>query len=65
MEVGWGGEGGMVGNIGVLSSHLSHLTKSHRPQNDILPRVDQVLASGVLIYFFEDKNLFQCRILDW
>ena len=37
MEVGWGGEGGMVGNIGVLASHLSHLTKSHRPQKDILP----------------------------
>jgi len=37
MEVGWGGEGGMVGNIGLLASHLSHLTKSHRPQKDILP----------------------------
>ena len=36
MEVGWGGEGGMVGNIGLLASHLSHLTKSHRPQKDIL-----------------------------
>ena len=38
MEVGWGGEGGMVGNIGLLASHLSHLTKSHRPQKDILPK---------------------------
>ena len=37
MEVGWGGEGGMVGNIGLLASHLSHLTESHRPQKDILP----------------------------
>ena len=27
----------MVGNIGLLASHLSHLTKSHRPQKDILP----------------------------
>ena len=39
MEVGWGGEGGMVGNIGLLASHLSHLTKSHRPQKDILPKL--------------------------
>ena len=38
MEVGWGGEGGIVVNIGVLASHLSHLTKSHRPQKDILPK---------------------------
>ena len=37
MEVGWGGEGRMVGNIGLLASHLSHLTKSHRPRKDILP----------------------------
>ena len=27
----------MVGNIGLLASQLSHLTKSHRPQKDILP----------------------------
>ena len=39
MELGWGGEGGMVGNIGLLVSHLSHLTKSHRPQKDILPKI--------------------------
>ena len=37
MEVGWGGEGGMVGNIGLLASHLSHLTRYHRPQKVILP----------------------------
>ena len=37
MEVGWGGEGGMVGNIGFLASYLSHLTRHHRPQKDILP----------------------------
>ena len=29
----------MVGNIGLLASHLSHLTKSHRPQKDILPKI--------------------------
>ena len=26
MEVGWGGEGGMVGNIRLLASHLSNPT---------------------------------------
>ena len=27
----------MVGNIGLLASHLSHLTRNHRPQKAILP----------------------------
>ena len=52
MEVGWGGEGGMVGNIGLLASHLSHLTKSHRPQKDILPKGDSgdlLIDSGKFI----------------
>ena len=38
MEVGWGGEGGMVFNIVLLASHLSHLTRYHRPQKVILPK---------------------------
>ena len=37
MEVGWGGEGGMVGKFSLLASHLSHLTRYHRPQKVILP----------------------------
>ena len=36
MDVGWEGEGGMVGNIGLLESHLPHLTRYHRPQTVIL-----------------------------
>ena len=39
MEAGWGGEGGMLGNIGLLASHLSHLTRNHRPQKAILPKL--------------------------
>ena len=49
MEVGWGGEGGMVGNIGPSASHLSHLTKYHRPKKVIL-RLDvanETLPEGV------------------
>ena len=56
MEVGWGGEGGMVGNIGLLASHLSHLTKSHRPQKDILP------ASPSLLWFFNYYGLTKIGI---
>ena len=38
MEVGWGGESGIVGNIGLLASHLSHLSRYNRPQKVILPK---------------------------
>ena len=48
MEVGWGGEGGMVGNIGLLASHLSHLTKSHRPKK-IFCRSSIMLYHGSLL----------------
>ena len=39
MEVGWGGEGGMVGNIGLLASHLSNLTRYYRPQKSYFAEV--------------------------
>ena len=38
MDVGWGGEGGMVGNIGLIASQLSQLTRYHRPQKVNLQR---------------------------
>ena len=34
MEVGWGGEGGMMGKICLLEFHLSHLTRYHRQQKE-------------------------------
>ena len=40
MDVGWGGEGWMVGNIGLLASHLTHLNRYHRPQKGILPPLE-------------------------
>ena len=38
MEVGLEGERGMVGNIGLLASHLFHQTRHHRPQQDFLQK---------------------------
>ena len=37
MEVGWQGEGGILENIGLMASLLSHLTRYNRPQVVILP----------------------------
>ena len=35
----------MVENIGLLASHLSHLTRYNRPQKDILPPVGLLITA--------------------
>ena len=54
MEVGWVEEGGMVGNIVLLASHLSHLTRYHRPPKSYfaLFGVGSVISRAYPVYFF-------------
>ena len=64
MEVGWGGEGGMVGYNGLLASHLSHLTRYHRPQKDILPNVWPKPLSILVVKEAASRNKYIGQVQD-